>query len=43
MVNVILPEKMPDVTEELDDIQVRVKKIHDVEEDEVDSISGNFC
>ena len=43
VVNVILPEKTPDVPEELDDIQIRVKKIHDVQEDEVDFIFGFFC
>jgi hypothetical protein len=39
---VILPEKMPEVPEGMDDIHVRVKKIHDVQEDEVSSIFGDF-
>jgi hypothetical protein len=38
---VILPEKMPEVSEGMDDIQVRVKKIHDVQEDEVSSHFGD--
>ena len=41
-VSVILPEKMPDVPEGMDDIQVRVKKIHDVQEDEVSSNFEDF-
>ena len=41
-VNVILPENTPDVPQAIDDIQDRVKKIHDVEEDEVRSVFGDF-
>jgi len=41
-VSVILPEKMPEVPEGMDDIQVRVKQIHNVQEDEVSSIFGDF-
>ena len=39
-VNVILPEKIPDVPEGIDDIQVRLNKIHDVNKNEVGLVLG---